>query len=394
MHMRIALWATVVLSVTLMAAPASAKGILELLRDKGILSEEEYKQAVEEAREQEKKAMQQATEEAKKESTWPEWLNRISLFGDFRFRVEGFYNSKTTNVLETPDRTRERIRARFGLGVDVSEEVQGKLRLVTGDPNDPISTNQTLSDLFTKKPVSFDWAYITLAPWKTLGLDQLTGSAKPRFSATLGKFPLPMFIPAGSELVFDVDLSPEGMTESFLAWDQPSARLRTVKVTAMQWIIKELGSKNATDLFNDTDAWMFGGQVQAQLAPTSDSTLTLAIADYGFKQLDVIARERNANSALVVTNSVLLFSGAPKGGAPVTPTSCASPFTAPGCIAGFRGGFNMLNASAQFETPTPWKQFPLSIGVDYVHNLKAATSKTDGVWLVLRGGRIASKGDV
>src|SRR5215831_13207895 len=394
MHMRIALWATVVLSVTLMAAPASAKGILELLRDKGILSEEEYKQAVEEAREQEKKAMQQATEEAKKESKWPEWLNRISLFGDFRFRVEGFYNSKTTTVLDTPDRNRERIRARFGLGVDVSEEVQGKLRLVSGDPGDPISSNQTLSDLFTKKPISLDWAYITLSPWKTLGLDQLTGSAKPRFSVTFGKFPLPMFIPAGSELVFDVDLSPEGITESFTVWDQPSELLRTVKVTAIQWTIKELGSKNATDLFNDTDSWMFGGQVQAQLAPTSDSRLTLAIADYGFKQLDVIARERNSNGALVVTNSVRLFSGAPKGGAPVSPASCASPFTAPGCIASFRGGFNILNASAQFDTPTPWKPFPLTISADYAHNLDAATSKTDGAWLGLRLGRVASKGDL
>jgi len=74
-----------------------------------------------------------------------------------------------------------------------------------------------------------------------------------------------MFVPAGSELVFDTDLSPEGIAESFTAWDQPSGLLRTVKVTAVQWSIKELGSKNATDLFNDTDAWMFGGQVRPNL---------------------------------------------------------------------------------------------------------------------------------
>src|SRR6266496_6588357 len=68
MHRRMALWATVLLllSVMFLAATASAKGVLDILREKGILSEEEYKQAVDEAREQEKKSIQQATEEGKK----------------------------------------------------------------------------------------------------------------------------------------------------------------------------------------------------------------------------------------------------------------------------------------------------------------------------------------
>ena len=58
MHKHMALWTTVLLllSVTFLAATASAKSVLDILREKGILSEEEYKQAVEEAREQEKKA--------------------------------------------------------------------------------------------------------------------------------------------------------------------------------------------------------------------------------------------------------------------------------------------------------------------------------------------------
>jgi len=217
MHRRMVLWATALLwlSVTFLATTASAKGILDILREKGILSEQEYKQAVDEAQEQEKKAIQKAAEEGK--SKLPDWLNRTSLFGDIRFRYEGIFNAKLTNVLDNPDRNRVRIRARLGVGIDATEEVQGRLRLATGDANDPISTNQTLTDDFTRKPVSFDWVYITLSPWKTLGLDQLTGSAKPRFSVTFGKYPVPMFVPAGSELVFDSDLSPEGIAESFTA---------------------------------------------------------------------------------------------------------------------------------------------------------------------------------
>ena len=396
MHKHMALWATVLLllSVTFLAATASAKSVLDILREKGILSEEEYKQAVEEAREQEKKAVQAATEEGKKASKLPDWLNRISFFGDIRFRYEGIWNASLTDTQSNPDRNRFRIRARLGTGIDATEEVQGRLRLVTGDPNDPISTNQTLSDLFTRKPVSFDWVYITLSPWKTLGLDKLTGSTKPRFSVTFGKFPTPTFVPGGSELVFDSDLSPEGITESFTLWDQSSGPLRTVKVIAAQYTIKEFGSKNATNLFDDTDAYMFGGQILAELAPTPDIKLTVAIADYGFTELDTIARERNSNGSLQITNFVKLFSGATRGGALVSPSSCASPFTAPGCIAGFRGDFNILNASAQLDILTPWKQWPLSFGVDYAHNLNARkTNDDDGVWFIARVGRTANPGD-
>jgi polyhydroxyalkanoate synthesis regulator phasin len=80
MHRQMALWATVLLwlSVTFLAATASAKGILDILREKGILSEQEYKQAVDEAQEQEKKAIQKAAEEGK--SKLPDWLNRTSPF--------------------------------------------------------------------------------------------------------------------------------------------------------------------------------------------------------------------------------------------------------------------------------------------------------------------------
>src|SRR5262245_1031734 len=402
MQKSMVLWTTVllVLSVTFLAATASAKSILDILREKGILSEEEYKQAVEEAREQEKKAVQAATEEGKKASKLPDWLNRISFFGDLRFRYEGIWNAALTDTVSNPDRNRFRIRARLGTGIDATEEVQGRLRLVSGDINDPISTNQTLTDLFTRKPINLDCTYITLAPWKTLGLDKLTGSTKPRFSVLFGKQPIPTFVPGRSELVLDSDLSPEGITEIFTVWDQSDGLLRTVKVTAVQWMIKEFGSENATNLFNDTEAWMFGGQIQAEFALTPDSKcykwctkLTVAVADYGFTQQDVIARERNSNSSLSMTNNVTFFSGATRGGAPVSPSSCASPFTAPGCISGFVSGFNILNAGAQLDILTPWKQWPLTFAVDYAHNLQAKTNDDDAVWLTASVGRTSNKRD-
>jgi hypothetical protein len=389
------------LEFAVLTPSAHGKGILEILRDKGVLTAEEYQQAIEEAQGKQKEvvqeakteAKQEALAEAKKQTKLPDWLSRVSLFGDVRYRHEGFYHSaiQTNN----PTRNRERIRARVGVGVNVSEELYGKLRLVTGDSNDPISTNQTLSELFTRKPISLDWAYITAAPWKTFGLDKVFGSDKPMFALTAGKFPLPMFLPGGgSELVFDGDLSPEGVTEALTLWDRSSGLLRNVKVTGMQWSIKEINNKSATQLFDPTDAWMFGGQLAVQFAPTDASRLTFTIADYGFQRLDVLARERNSNSALVITNNVRRFNGAISGGMPVSPTSCASPFTAAGCIQGFLGGFNIFNAGAQLDLPTPWKEWPLTFFFDYARNTDAATDDKNGYWLGFKIGQVANRGDL
>lgn len=384
-----------VLTGGLMATPSvsQGKGILEILRDKGVISAEEYRQAIEEAKGNDEKVVQEAKAEAKKQTKLPDWVDRVSLFGDIRFRHEGFYNDGDVKP-NNPTRNRERIRARLGLGINYSDELSGKLRIVTGDAGDPISTNQTLSELFTRKPINLDWAFITVSPWQTFGLDTLTGSKTPMFSLTAGKQPMPVFVPGGSELVFDGDLSPEGVSESITLWNRPGGFVRNFKITGMQWAIKEISTKSATQIFNAADAWMFGGQAQLQLAPTDNSKLTLAISDYGFQRLDVLARERNTNGSLLITNNVRRFNGSVAGGAPVSPSSCVSPFTAAGCIAGFLGGFNVMNAGAQLDLPTPMKNFPLSFFFDYARNTEAATNDKNGFWLGFRVGQTRSKGDL
>jgi hypothetical protein len=381
----------ITLVVTVMSSPSQGKGILEILRDKGVITDEEYRQAIEEAKGKDDKVVQEAKAEASKQSRLPDWLNRTSLFGDFRYRHEGFYNSELQANQQT--RNRERIRARLGLGIDVSPELSGKLRIVTGDAGDPISTNQTLSELFTRKPINLDWAFVTISPWQTFGLDKMTGSEKPMLAVTAGKFPVPLFAPGNSELIFDGDVSPEGVSEGIMLWDHPSGFVRNFKITGLQWSIKELSNSSATQLFNPADAWMFGGQAQLQVAPTDTSKLTLFVGNYGFQRLGVIARERNQNSLLQITNNVRLFNGTVVGGRPVSPSSCASPFTAAGCIKTFDGGFNVVSAGAQLDVPTPWKTFPLSFFFDFAHNTQAESNDDNGYWLGFRIGQVANKGD-
>lgn len=243
-------------------------------------------------------ALEAQTEEAKKAAVADvkksiDWLNRFTLFGDIRVRQEGFYQDSVAA------RNRQRLRLRFGARVQVSDELEGSFRLVSGDPNEIIANNQTLTDVFTRKPINIDNAYITIRPGKTLGL------SKPFFSIMGGKFSVPFFRPRavmGSELLFDEDLSPEGLNEEITVLEGPEgAVVRSIKLTAGQWAVKEFAAER--------DAFMVGEQVQVALAPTPKTQLTFAAADYYFLHSDAIAQERNRNSQLSLTNSVVLQDG-------------------------------------------------------------------------------------
>ena len=65
------------------------------------------------------------------------------------------------------DRHRNRIRARLGLGAKVNDEWDLGFRLATGHgevSGDPVSTNQTLDEAFSKKPIWLDQAFFGYHP--------------------------------------------------------------------------------------------------------------------------------------------------------------------------------------------------------------------------------------
>src|SRR5689334_6505120 len=66
---------------------------------------------------------------------------------------------------------------------------------------DVISTNQTFTDFFTRKPFSLDVAYFTYKP-----------KAIPGFQVQAGKFDPPW---TRTEMTWDNDITVEGLTESY-----------------------------------------------------------------------------------------------------------------------------------------------------------------------------------
>jgi len=121
------------------------------------------------------------------------WASKMQWSGDFRYRYE--YIDDAT---KSKDRHRNRIRARLALKAEVNDEWDFGLRVASGTA-DPVSTNQTLDEAFSDKPLWLDRAYFDYHPDCVRGLDVLAG-----------KFGVPFYKVGKNQLVWDGDLNVEG----------------------------------------------------------------------------------------------------------------------------------------------------------------------------------------
>lgn len=151
-------------------------------------------------------------------------FDKFSFYGDLRLRHESSLHQDTT-----PDRHRERLRFRIGTKIEVSPELTIGARLVTGNPDDPKSTHQTLGDDYDSFEVSFDRVYLNYIPdWSKNSW------------ATVGKFGDPFTRnPIFDGLVWDSDVQPEGLAVGH-TFDS-IAGLDHIRLVLGQYILKERG---------------------------------------------------------------------------------------------------------------------------------------------------------
>jgi hypothetical protein len=173
----------------LLSTAAPARDLADILQEKGVISASEAAEARAalapekmEADEPAKEKEQAATE--KTVSTvpaLPERVKMVTLSGDIRIRNEVLFQKGTE------DRVRQRFRLRFGVKAKPSDEIETGFKLASGNPDDPISNNQTFTDEFTPKDVKIANAYIKLTPYNSIGLDRI-GFDRPWLTAMGGKF--------------------------------------------------------------------------------------------------------------------------------------------------------------------------------------------------------------
>jgi putative porin len=213
-------------------------------------------------------------------------IGPVRFSGDIRLRSESFFG--LTNILANGSnpaalgndlsfRHRMRLRARLAVRGTIGEEFDWGLRLATGSFADNISTNQTLTDFFNRKPFALDQAFITYKPRRVPGLRLQGGRFEPPWTFT--------------EMTIDNDLQVEGLNESYsrsfkkstvkdltlIAWQLPMLERNSAFVRNLDGTINiEQSRRDGRDLA------LFGAQVRTRLEPNAKVALTLSIADLYF----------------------------------------------------------------------------------------------------------------
>src|SRR3989338_3083119 len=211
--------------------------LIHKLVKKCVLTREDAREIREEVAEEAvvmAKARAAETKDTVKKMKGGSWLDKVKWGGDFRLRHE------TQKREPAQDRTRERMRLRFGFTATPTDELEIGVRLATGASGDPVSTNQSFSATFDKKAVFIDKPSATYGPLTWLSL-------------TGGKMENPF---QTSDIVWDGDVTPEG---AVVQWQMPGER--TVRPFAT------VGAFQISELSADTgDPGLFAGQVGADVA--------------------------------------------------------------------------------------------------------------------------------
>jgi Putative porin len=283
--------------ICLLATTAGARDLEDILKDKGVIDATEANE-VKASREKQQAATEKVLAAI---PTLPEWVKMVTLFGDVRIRNETFFQEGTK------DRIRQRFRLRFGAKINPNDEMEFGFKLASGNPNDPISNNQTFTDEFTFKNINIANAYVKLSPSHSIGLD------RPWVTVMGGKFDQPFYVPpTPNQLVWDPDLTPEGFFETIKAVDLKEGWFRTLALNMGQFIFQENS--------NTGEAAIYGFQGLMSLA-FDKVMFNLAPAVYHYNDPSSIAVARNTNNQLQITNCVQLSDGEVICGRSVNPAT-------------------------------------------------------------------------
>lgn len=289
------------------------------------------------------KALEDKNKDPKTGKDKDAWWDIIKFSGDFRLRHETI-DTDTTQV-----RHRSRIRTRLNMDAKVNDEVDFGFRLATNEGGDAVSTNQTLTSGFSKKAVFIDLAYVDYHPSKDL-----------RFQG--GKIPQPFVTVGRSDLIWDGDLTPEGIAAKYNA-----------VIDALEFFfVGAIYSINEKSTALD-DTRMFGAQVGIRTDLGGDMKLTAGASIFSYPD----------------TKGELVF---PTSSAPTTFGSGGSGNQTTGAAASLLYAKEFKELEFFLEIATTLMEKPFAVFADVVDNI--ATSGDDKAWLAgFAFGKLSNPGD-
>jgi len=293
----------------------------------------------------------------------------IRFSGDLRFRYEGFFNQGFDALTEPADRNRLRIRARLALDGTIDKHFDWGLKLATGIFTDPVTTNQTLTDFYERKPFALERAFIRYdSKGEKAGVQLVAGKFEPTFRRT--------------QMVWDDDVNVEGASEAL--YFKTKTPLRQVKFVAFELPFNEVSGGK--------DGVLYGGQAQTDWQFSTKVSANFNVGYYKWEHADQIV------TALGVATTQV--NGGIQNGAGVTGNQNGALGTtnriirnAAGTPIGFRAGFDLVD----FLGNLTWQasgRFPVTFTFDFVHNATdRVRDEKNGYWVGGQVGQAREKGD-
>ena len=192
--------------------------------------------------------------------------SQVNFKGDFRFRTENIREEQVSPLPEA-ERSRQRLRVRLGANAKVNEKSEVVVRFATGTTTaaDSTTTNQDLTDYYSKKGVVLDLAYFDHKASDNL---QILGGKTPQYFLAAG----------GSDLIFDADVTPEGLAFKYKTVTEANEFYFNV---GMSWLAERYSATGATD---NTDVGLMGAQLGG-LFKFEGFNLLLALSNYNFSNI-------------------------------------------------------------------------------------------------------------
>ena len=193
-----------------------------------------------------------------------EWYEKLKLKGDVRFRNELIRQEKLGTgdaVIQQGDNFRWRIRARLVADAEINEAWSATIGLASGS-DDPVSTNQTLSSGFSRKPINIDLAYADFHPKQVPGMNM-----------NAGKMRFPFEQADKTQLVWDNDLTPEGIA---LKYKHKAGEKADIFMNAAAFYV--------TDSDPDNEQWMSGGQAGFNMKPSAKVGVMAGAGYFSFQR--------------------------------------------------------------------------------------------------------------
>jgi hypothetical protein len=257
---------------------------------------------------------------------------RLRFNGDFRVRYE--YTTTGNGSLSLG---REVVRFRAGITYPLRDDIIVRARLATGDPDDPNSTDITLSSFVNDLAVSLDVASIEIT--------------RPRWAAFGGKFFNPLQY---TELVWDGDVNPQGVAGRVTVGDKAKV---SGTLTGLYFVVDQQAANLSSD--------MAGGQLTIAVPAGTKWKASGSVAYYDYRIRSLTA----AGSGDTRSNRL-----------------------APGGTA-YLSDFDLLDLLVSLDYSGFGERYPLRLVGDYVHN-GGATDLNTGWGVDAYLGRSARPGDL